>query len=113
MIPKDSVIAGTTKRYEAAHHINDLFSVLWPYRKISDEMVYDACAEFGKTHWNDVNQVELKEEVLHSENVHVANLREKQLDPYGLLDEIAKFNMEEILYNTMFALHSEHFAQCL
>ena len=46
----------------------------------------------------------LEEEVLQMKTVHVANFGEKALDPYSLLNQIAKFNLEEIFYNFCTAL---------
>ena len=100
----DSVIARITTRYEAARHINDLFSFLWQYLKLSDEMVHDACTEFGKTCGINVNDVELKEELLHLEAAHIAKFGEKQLDPFALLNIIVKLNSDEIFYNICTAL---------
>eukprot|EP00112_Aurelia_sp_Birch-Aquarium-sp1_P025206 Seg827.5 transcript_id=Seg827.5/GoldUCD/mRNA.D3Y31 product="hypothetical protein" protein_id=Seg827.5/GoldUCD/D3Y31 len=100
----DSVIAGITTRYEAAYHINDLFSFLWQYLERTDEMIHEACVKFGTTYGEDISPVALEEEVLHIKTVNIANFGEKALDPHALLNQITKFKLEEIFYNVCTAL---------
>ena len=97
----DYVVAGITKRCEAAYRINDLFSFLWQYLERTEEMVHDACIKFGTVYGDDVSPVALEEEVLQMKTVHVANFGGKALDPHSLLNQIAKLNLEE--------MHSEYF----
>ena len=42
----DSVIADLTTRYTAANQINDLFSFLWQYRDLSDEILQAKAEKF-------------------------------------------------------------------
>ena len=100
----DSVVAGITTRYEAAYRINDLFSFPWQYPERTDELIHDACVEFGKNYGDDISPVALEEEVLHLKTVYVANFGEKALDPHALLIQITKFQLEEIFYNVCTAL---------
>ena len=100
----DSVVAGLTTRYEAAYHINGLLSFLWEYMERTDEMIHDVCVQFGTTYGDDISTVVLEEKPLHLKTVHIANFEEKALDPHALLNQITKFQLEEIFYNICTAL---------
>ena len=42
----DSVITSLTKRYDSANSINDLYSFIWQYLKLSQDQILQACEVF-------------------------------------------------------------------
>eukprot|EP00794_Sanderia_malayensis_P017863 gene17863-19644_t len=98
------ILAGITTHYEAAYHINELFSFLWQYLELSDEAIHDARVKFGKRYGHDSSPVVLEEEVVHMKTVDITSFGEKALNPHAVLNQIARFHLEEIFYNVRTAL---------
>ncbi|XP_063597215.1 uncharacterized protein LOC134773899 [Penaeus indicus] len=100
----DSVIAGLSTRYDAAHKIDDLFGFLWRYLALTEQQISTACVTLTKQYKNDISQDELIEEMVHLKAIHAANFGDESLTPFSLLKKISKFKLAEIFANLCIAL---------
>ncbi|XP_063613032.1 zinc finger MYM-type protein 1-like [Penaeus indicus] len=100
----DSVIAGLSTRYDAAHKIDDLFGFLWKYLALTEQQISKACVTLAKQYKNDISQDELTEEMVHLKAIHAANFGDESLTPFSLLKKFRKFKLAEIFPNVCIAL---------
>jgi Domain of unknown function (DUF4371)/hAT family C-terminal dimerisation region len=100
----DSVISGLTRRFNAAHEINTLFSFLWQYLQRTEAELQDQCRSFADKYHSDVSATDLIEEVLHLKTIHESNFGSEPLSPVMLLNKLASFNLEAVFCNIVTAL---------
>lgn len=101
----DSVISGLTTRFKAIEELDKTFGFLWKYRDIADNVqIIAACRRFASRYRNDVSEDRLAEEVMHLKVIHDTNFGAKSLASFDLLNEIARFKLEEIFGNVCIAL---------
>ena len=99
------MISGLTTRFKAIEELDKTFGFLWKYRDIADNaQIIAACRRFASRYRNDVSEDRLAEEVMHLKVIHDANFGAKSLAPFDLLNEIARFKLEEIFGNVCIAL---------
>lgn len=100
----DSVISGLTRRFNAAHEINTVFSFLWQYLQRTEAELQDQCRSFADKYHSDVSATDLIEEVLHLKTIHESNFGSEPLSPVMLLNKLASFNLEDVFCNIVTAL---------
>ena len=83
----DCVIANLTTRYEAAKNLNELFGVLWKYRDMNTENVLIAAKNLADKYADNIN-TDLLNELEHLKTIHVANLGQKTLTQFDLLNRL-------------------------
>lgn len=99
----DSVIPGLTVRYKAVCEINGLFSFLWQYRTMPDELLEERTTQFIKKYSVDVSE-HLLQEVKQLKSIHTANFGTEPLSLIELLNKLHKYNLKQLFPNCCIAL---------
>ena len=99
----DCVIANLTTRYEAAENLNELFGVLWKYRDMNTENVLIAAKNLADKYADDIN-TDLLNELEHLKTIHVANLGQKTLSPFDLLNRLHTLKIDTLFPNVVIML---------
>ena len=99
----DCVIANLTTRYEAAKNLNELFRVLWKYRDMNTENVLIAAKNLADKYADDIN-TDLLNELEHLKTIHVANLGQKTLLPFDLLNRLHTLKIDTLFPNVVIML---------
>ena len=96
----DCVIAN---RYEAAKNLNELFGVLWKYRDMNTENVLIAAKNLADKYADDIS-TDLLNELEHLKTIHVANLGQKTLSPFDLLNRLHTLKIDTLFPNVVIML---------
>ena len=99
----DCIIANLTTRYEAAKNLDELFSVLWKYLDMSTEDVRIAAKRVADKYAIDIS-ADLLNELEHLKTIHVANLGQKSLSPFDLLNRLHALKVESLFPNVVIML---------
>ena len=99
----DCVIANLTTRYEGAKNLNELFGVLWKYRDMNTENVLIAAKNLADKYADDIN-TDLLNELEHLKTIHAANLGQKTLSPFYLLNCLHTLKIDTLFPNVVIML---------
>jgi len=99
----DNVIANITSRFTAAEKINDIFSVLWLFRDLSDFEIQKTAKKLQNIYKDDINDM-LSEELIHLKTIYDANIKVSNILPIVLLSVLKQLNFEAIFPNVVIGL---------
>ena len=99
----DCVVANLTTRYEAAKNLNEFFGVLWKYRDMNSENVLIAAKNLADKYADDIN-TDLLNEMEHLKTIHFANLGQKTLSLFDLLNLLHTLKIDTLFPNVVIML---------
>lgn len=99
----DCVVANLTTRYEAAKNLDELFGVLWKYLDMNTEDVLIAAKNLADKYAVDIS-ADLLNELEHLKTVHAANLGQKSLSPFDLLNRLHTLKIDTLFPNVVIML---------